>query len=240
MYEVCFYELTTRGLTDQPNNIVYVNKSFKGSNFKKGKGDISNWIEKCDEIIPASGIISIGDFDEQLKEYGLCYTINYHIPCVKSSLSIISPELTKEIIIQSTRDMNVIQSIQWLETHIDSEEKINMMEYNNLPDEQWIQLNSLDDLFIIQVKLRKINPTHKYKSLSRGEYWVYKIVKLVFYRREGNLGCINNRGISKENIIRIHGKKYIEKANLICSKRIKENNDMLKKIIRDPIHINIE
>lgn len=135
--------------------------------------------------------------------------------------------------------MNVIQSQQWLKTHIDSEEKINMAEYNDLPDIQWIQLNSRDDLFIIQVKLRKINPTHKYKSLSRGEYWVYKVIKLVFNRREGDLGCINTKGISKETIARIYGEKYVKKMNLICSTRLKKNNDMLKKIIWDPIHVSV-
>ncbi len=241
MYQVVFQEFSTRGLNVFNGNLISINKNFKNSNFIAGNGHISRYVEKCNEIIPASGICEIGEFDEECREYVRTYSFEYHIPCITSSTHITKlVNMSKKDILNSTNGMDSIQSKKWLKEHIDIEEKIPMDEYYKLPDKQWVQLNSSDDLFIIQVKLRKINPSHKYKNISLNEYWMYKVVKVVFNRREGNLGLVKTPGISVAGIMKTHGKNYIETMNKKCMDQIDKMNKILIRMIDNPVHCSLD
>ena len=45
--------------------------------------------------------------------------------------------------------------------------------YEDLPAERWVQLNKSTETYVVQVKLLKVKPADVYRSISRGEYFVY-------------------------------------------------------------------
>ena len=55
--------------------------------------------------------------------------------------------------------------------------------YADLPDEKWVQLNPETDPFVVQLKLRKTPPRDIWKCFSRGDYYVYRIVRVVIHEK---------------------------------------------------------
>ncbi len=242
MYQISFNELALNGIISKPWDIVYLDGSNKVQS--KSNEDNDTYQQRWNSVIPSKGVISISAKSEKQLLYELCFTIIYDIPCVQFSRQLTmnnkftGKKLSKNSINKMTTGMSVDDAQIWLTERIDEKEIIetekptNMNKYDSLPDIKWIQLNPSDNLFIIHVKLQKVNTVLSY-SISRNEYWIYKVVKIVFRCRK--IYIISPVNVYPKPIQQILMK---HKRN-ICNKQIAKTNKIIIKMIRKPIHISL-
>jgi len=53
--------------------------------------------------------------------------------------------------------------------------------YGALPAEKWVQLNTTDDQFVVQLKLQKMAPEDVHRDLGAGVYYIYGVTRLVVH-----------------------------------------------------------
>lgn len=53
--------------------------------------------------------------------------------------------------------------------------------YGALPEEKWVQLNPTTELYVVQLKLRKMAPVDVHRDLGAGLFYVYGVERLVLH-----------------------------------------------------------
>lgn len=253
MYQISFNELALNGIVSKPWDIVYLGQDNK---IQIGRDDNTDtYKQRWDSVIPSKGVISIAAKSEKQLHYELCSTIIYKIPCIRSTKPVkflmnnklTNKTLSKKSINRMTSGMSVDNAQIWLAERIGEKETFGLEQhlangdkYCDLPDIQWIQLNPSDDLFIIQVKLQKVFPVLTYKSLSRNEYWVYKVVKVVLRCREirvvSPLDYLYNR---ETNLDSEKNQLLMKHKRSMCKVQISKTNKILAKMASKPIHMSL-
>lgn len=111
--------------------------------------------------IPATGRVFIVRPDETVM-----HVVDYTIP---SARSVVMDQTTAQMSIPGVGVMRVAAPVD------------DFPDYAAMPDEPWFQLNAATDPFVIQIKAKKVAPEDIFRSISRGEYFVYAPTK-VFVR----------------------------------------------------------
>lgn len=251
MYQISVNELALNGIVSKPWDIIYLNRSNKVQSKSNDDNDV--YIQQGNSIIPSKGVISISAKSKKELHYELCFTIMYDIPCIRFGGSVTinnkftGKKLSKKSINKMTTGMSIDDAQIWLAERINETceyKSENFLESKDLPNKKWIQLNPSDDLFIIQIKLQKTFPSMVYKSVSRNEYWIYKVIKIV-------LRCRKIHVISPVNLFNHDRENYggVEESHIqeelmkhkrnICKKQIIKTNKALAKMANKPIHISL-
>lgn len=178
-FRIKFYEVQLQGIIGQhPVTTIYLNQN-KTIMPVKNQTKI-RYIYKCDEEIPipAKGVIMIemnlGTVRYPRHFYVTSFT--YCIPHVTSNKS-----SNFKIVKHQNDDDGKISFIENIipDPIFREVEESEFKEYIKLKDKCWVTLNPISEPIVIQLKLKKIKPQYLYYSVSRGEYWVYKITKIV-------------------------------------------------------------
>ncbi len=196
MYRIRFYELQMRGISSDTYAKVYI-KSVP----KLNKERVYHTV-KMDDVIPSIGIIRID------KNGAMCAGFIYEILSIQK----IIPD-TFEIV-----DDKIVVEID--------EEKLNLSLFTGYDQIKngWFQLNTSEDPYVISLKLEKVYPESKNRSFSRGNYWIYKVVKLVIY-------CPEKSNLELDQDVSWIGP--------VIKKQIETTNEILADLSSNPPHISL-
>jgi hypothetical protein len=95
------------------------------------------------------------------------HTIDYTIPSVRSK---IMDQITRP----NTTSGPQIGLVRTEELSLDE-----FPGYDELPPVRWIQLNPSTDEYVVQIKVLKVKPVDRYRSISRGNYFIYTPTSIV-------------------------------------------------------------
>ncbi len=218
MYRIKFHELQLRGVGGNAIVEIIIDQN-KDDMMRDIKQNRFRFISKYDtEIpIPARGVIIIQINMGKSIGYVCMTSFTYCIPHVISS-----QPFDFEII-----EKGVIPVPQFREV-----EESEFKEYNNLKDKQWITLNCINDPIVIQIKLEKIKPFYLFQSVSRGEYWIYKVTKIV----------LNTTNIFKKlskNCKLEYDRDNMDNFNKRCGEQREKTIKLIENMSNNPPHFSL-
>lgn len=156
MFSLAFHERQLSGISEDYWSVATI--PFQVPTYKENRmvlrAPVDQIIREC--RIPSTGrlyIIGAGGT--------VVHTLDYTIPSVRSKIM----DQVARPVTTSGPQIGLVRTEELTPDEFPG--------YDGLPSEQWIQLNPSTDEYVVQVKVLKVKPADIYRSISRGEYFVY-------------------------------------------------------------------
>lgn len=163
MHTIIFHERQLHGVSE--NHWTSVDVPYQVPEVQKGRLVLKATVgDAKGDRIPSTGRIYVKGSKNQV-----LHTIDYVVPSVRSA-SLDAANMGK-VDISPTRCMGIMR--------VGKPSLGDFPGYDDLPASKWFQLNPQTDPYVVQVLLEKVAPSDIMRSMSRGEYFVYELSKVV-------------------------------------------------------------
>lgn len=162
MFSLAFHERQLGGISEDYWSVATV--PFQAPTYKENRmvlrAPVDQTIREC--RIPSTGrlyIIGAGGT--------VVHTLDYAVPSVRSKIM----DQVARPVATAGPQIGLVRTEELTSDEFPG--------YDELPSERWIQLNPSTDRYVVQIKVLKMKPVDIYRSISRGEYFVYAPTSIV-------------------------------------------------------------